>query len=98
MQGNDLQLRGETGECHLQTQVLRESSEKVLSETTVCLFFVLWAYMSKFSLVTKMTSEHYSAIWTRSSVVERYLQDGLNEPKKPPIAYWKACVQKVLIF
>ena len=28
-----------------------------------------------------MTSEHYSAIWTRSSVPERYLQDGLRKKK-----------------
>ena len=69
-----------------------------LVELTVCLFFVLWAYIAELCLVSKATLEHYSAIWTRSSVVERYLQDGLNEPKKPPIAYWKACVQKILIF
>ena len=63
------------------------------------LFFVLWAYMSKIaSLVSKVTSEHYSAIQTRSSVLEGYLQDGHNEPKKPPSAYWKACVQKILLF
>ena len=46
----------------------------------------------------QVTSEHYSAIQTRSSVLEGYLQDGHNEPKKPPSAYWKACVQKILLF
>ena len=48
--------------------------------------------------LSKVTSEHYSAIQTRSSVLEGYLQDGHNEPKKPPSAYWKACVQKILLF
>ena len=71
-----------------------ESAESVRSAAAVlCLFFVLWAYMSK-----SLTSEHYSAIQTRSSVLEGYLQDGHNEPKKPPSAYWKACVQKILLF
>ena len=61
-------------------------------------FRALGLYEQEFSLVSKVTSEHYSAIQARSSVLEGYLQDGHNEPKKPPSAYWKACVQQILLF
>ena len=40
---------------------------------------------------------HPIAIQTRSSVPERYLQDGPNKPKKSPSAYCKACAKGVII-
>ena len=75
---------------------------RLQKHSIVWLFLVLWAYMReihlKFTTLPKVTLEHYIAIQTRSSVLDRYLQDGLNEPKKAPSAYWKACVQKILLF
>ena len=65
---------------------------------SMLVFRALGLYEQELLLVSKVTSEHYSAIQTRSSVLEGYIQDDHNEPEKPPSAYWKACVQKILLF
>ena len=82
-----LNPRGETA-IHVYLSTVKE----ICKFSILWVFLELWACMSKIHHLPKVTLEHYSSIWTRSSVVERYLQDGLREPKKPPSAYWKACV------
>ena len=69
------------------------------------LVFRSWAYKSKIRPWCKGDFGTLQAIQTRSSVLEGYLlvlegylQDGHIEPKKPPSAYWKACVQKILSY